>query len=39
MAVGINIDGIKYILGLWIADSEGAEFWACVCAVLANRGF
>ncbi len=33
MAVGINIDGIKYILGLWIADSEGAEFWACVCAV------
>ena len=30
MAVGINLDGIKYILGLWIADSEGAAFWDCV---------
>ena len=38
MAVGIDIDGIKHILGLWIADSEGAAFWASVCTDLANRG-
>ncbi|MGJ4139593.1 transposase, partial [Corynebacterium evansiae] len=33
-----NMDGIKHILGLWIADNEGAAFWASVCADLANRG-
>ena len=38
MAVGIDIDGIKRILGLWIADNEGASFWASVCTDLANRG-
>ncbi|WJY68827.1 Transposase, Mutator family [Corynebacterium auris] len=38
MAVGIDIDGTKHILGLWIADNEGAAFWASVCADLANRG-
>lgn len=38
MAVGVDIDGIKHILGLWIADNEGAAFWASVCADLANRG-
>lgn len=38
MAVDIDIDGIKHILGLWIADNEGAAFWASVCADLANRG-
>lgn len=37
MAVGVDIDGIKHILGLWIADNEGAAFWASVCADLANR--
>jgi transposase, mutator family len=38
MAVRIDIDGIKHILGLWIADNEGVAFWASVCADLANRG-
>ncbi|MBG9357840.1 IS256-like element IS1132 family transposase, partial [Corynebacterium diphtheriae] len=38
MAVGVDINGIKHILGLWIADNEGASFWASVCADLANRG-
>ena len=38
MAVGVDMDGIKHILGLWIADNEGAAFWASVCADLANRG-
>lgn len=38
MAVRIDIDGIKHILGLWIAANEGVAFWASVCADLANRG-
>ncbi|EEI28286.1 transposase, Mutator family [Corynebacterium glucuronolyticum ATCC 51867] len=38
MAVGVDMDGIKHILGLWIADTEKASFWAAVCADLANRG-
>ena len=37
VAVGVDMDGIKHILGLWIAGSEGAAFWASVCADLANR--
>lgn len=38
MAVGIGMDGIKRILGVWIADNEGFALWASVCADLANRG-
>ena len=38
MAIGVDLDGIKHILGLWIAMEEGASFWAQVCANLSNRG-
>lgn len=38
MAVGVNLEGKKHILGLWIAKEEGASFWAQVCANLAARG-
>ncbi len=38
MAVGVDMDGIKHILRLWIAGNEGAAFFASVCADLANRG-
>jgi len=38
MAVGVDIDGIKHVLGIWIQATEGARFWAGVCAQLANRG-
>lgn len=38
MAVGVNMDGIKHVLGIWIQATEGAWFWAGVCAQLANRG-
>jgi len=37
MAIGVDLDGIKHILGLWIAKEEGASFWAHVCANLSNR--
>jgi transposase-like protein len=38
IAVGVDLDGIKHVLGIWIQTSEGAKFWAGVCADLANRG-
>lgn len=38
IAVGIDTDGVKHVLGIWVRLSEGAKFWAQVCAELANRG-
>jgi len=38
IAVGVDIEGIKHVLGIWVQTSEGAKFWASVCAELANRG-
>ena len=38
IAVGVDLDGIKHVLGIWVQTSEGAKFWASVCAELANRG-
>ncbi len=37
-AIGINIQGKKEVLGLWIAESEGAKFWLQVVNELKNRG-
>ena len=28
IAVGVDIDGIKHVLGIWIQATEGAKFWA-----------
>jgi putative transposase len=38
LAVGVDLDGVKHVLGIWVQTSEGAKFWAGVCAELANRG-
>src|SRR3954452_4396778 len=38
IAVGVDTDGIKHVLGIWVQQAEGARFWAGVCAQLANRG-
>ncbi len=38
IAVGVDLDGIKHVLGIWVQTHEGAKFWAGVCAELANRG-
>lgn len=38
IAVGVDMDGVKHVLGIWIQQTEGAKFWASVCAELANRG-
>ena len=36
--LGINADGYKEILGLWIGENESASFWTQVCNDLKNRG-
>ncbi len=38
VALGINLEGEKELLGLWIADSEGAKFWLSVFTELKARG-
>ena len=38
IAVGVDMDGIKHVLGIWVQASEGARFWAQMCAELTNRG-
>ena len=38
VALGINSEGYKDILGIWIGENEGAKFWLKVCNELKNRG-
>jgi putative transposase len=38
LALGINLSGRKELLGLWIAENEGAKFWLGVLTELQNRG-
>ena len=38
VALGINAEGRKDILGIWIGENEGAKFWLKVCNELKNRG-
>jgi len=38
LALGITGDGEREVLGLWIAENEGAKFWLSVMTELRNRG-
>lgn len=38
LAIGVDAEGFKHILGLWLAAGEGARFWAGVLTELRNRG-
>jgi transposase-like protein len=38
LALGVNMEGQKELLGMWIAQSEGAKFWLGVITELKNRG-
>jgi putative transposase len=38
VALALNAQGHKELLGLWIAETEGAKYWAQICAELRNRG-
>ena len=37
MTLGINIEGQKELLGMWLAENEGAKFWLNVLTKLKNR--
>lgn len=36
--LGINLEGKKEILGIWMSENESASFWTTVCNELKNRG-
>ncbi|MSN26843.1 MAG: IS256 family transposase [Geobacter sp.] len=36
--IGINLDGAKEVLGMWVSENEGAKFWLQVVTELKNRG-
>jgi putative transposase len=38
VALGVNVEGHKELLGLWIGEAEGAKFWLSVLTELKNRG-
>ena len=38
LALGINLEGEKELLGLWIAEAEGSKFWLSVFNEIKNRG-
>ncbi|WP_080187110.1 IS256 family transposase [Salmonella enterica] len=38
LALGINTEGQKELLGMWLAENEGEKFWLSVLTELKNRG-
>jgi putative transposase len=38
VVVGVDLDGVKHVLGIWVENTEGAKFWLSVCTELRNRG-
>lgn len=38
VALGVNLEGRKELLGLWLSESEGAKFWLSCLTDLKNRG-
>lgn len=38
LALGVNLEGRKELLGMWLSENEGAKFWLNVLTELQNRG-
>ncbi len=38
LAFGVNLQGLKEVLGIWASDNEGSKFWMQVITELKNRG-
>ncbi len=38
LALGVNVEGHKELLGMWVSENEGAKFWLSVLTDLKNRG-
>ena len=37
LVVGVDTDGIKHVLGIWIANTEGSKFWMSVFSELMTH--
>ncbi len=37
LTLGVNMDGRKDLLGLWMSDNEGAKFWLSILTELKSR--
>jgi len=37
-AIGVDLDGLKDVLGIWIGENESAKFWLSVITEIKNRG-
>jgi transposase-like protein len=38
MVIGVDLEGMKEVLGIWIGEAESAKFWLSVLSELKNRG-
>ena len=38
IAIGIDLEGRKDVLGMWVGENESAKYWATVLSGLKNRG-
>jgi transposase-like protein len=38
IAIGVQMDGIRDILGMWVGENESAKFWLGILNSLKNRG-
>ena len=38
LAVGVNLQGLKEVLGMWASENEGAKFWLAIITELKARG-
>lgn len=38
LAIGVNMQGTKEVLGMWVSENEGAKFWLAIITELKNRG-
>jgi putative transposase len=38
LVVGVDTDGVKHMLGIWVQNTEGAKFWLQIFTELRNRG-
>ncbi len=38
LALGVNMEGQKELLGMWVSPNEGAKFWLNVLTEIKNRG-
>lgn len=38
IALGINLEGHKELLGMWLSETEGSKFWLSILTELQNRG-